>query len=134
MRAELVSLGVGCWSKASCWLFEYSSFVSLVVLRARFVKKQPVQVYQLEMGWSTAYMLTLFRAALAHGLYAHAVSYAAQHKDTFWAEPKNNNPLEKTTGMRETFGGESSDQKAEGAVRPCCHFWENAEPAVFHAV
>ncbi|KAK9819070.1 hypothetical protein WJX81_005193 [Elliptochloris bilobata] len=39
-----------------------------------------------------------------------------KHKETFWAEPKNNNPLEKSTGMRESFTSESSDQKAEGAV------------------
>jgi hypothetical protein len=41
-----------------------------------------------------------------------------QHKDTFWGEPKNNNPLEKSTGMRESFlGGQSEDQKAEEGVR-----------------
>lgn len=43
--------------------------------------------------------------------------HCAQHKDTFWGEPKNNNPLEKSTGMRESFGGQSEDQKAEAGVR-----------------
>lgn len=49
--------------------------------------------------------------------YADVSCAVVQHKDTFWAEPKNNNPLEKSTGMRESFTSESSDQKAESGVR-----------------
>ena len=67
--------------------------------------------------------MSLFEGCTAS---THCVASVAQHKDTFWAEPKNNNPLEKTTTMRETFGGESPDQKAEGSVCPCCDYSEAA--------
>ena len=50
-------------------------------------------------------------------VHTDVICAVVQHKDTFWAEPKNNNPLEKSTGMRESFTSESSDQKAESAVR-----------------
>lgn len=39
-----------------------------------------------------------------------------QHKEEFWAEPENKNPLEKTTLSREGFTAQSKEMKDEGAV------------------
>lgn len=40
-----------------------------------------------------------------------------QDKESFWAEPHNNNPLEKTTLSREGFGKQSKEMKDEEEVR-----------------
>lgn len=40
-----------------------------------------------------------------------------QDHDSFWAEPSNNNPLEKTTLSREGFTAQSKEMKDEEGVR-----------------
>ena len=50
-----------------------------------------------------------------------------QERDSAWAEPKNKNPLEKTTLSREGITAQSKEMKDENAV--CFSSWSRSFPA-----